>query len=89
MMFGRYAKMIVLCQNKDIDKLKLGCTLANLAHNCLHKSMSTVTKIYPLTDTDKDLLHKTREEMVSGPAIVFTRKAFGDEISVQNSTYSC
>ena len=34
-------KMIEFYQNKGIDKLKLGCTLANLANICLHKSIDS------------------------------------------------
>ena len=38
-------KMIAFYHDKDIDKLKLGCTLPNLPNNCLHKS--TDAKINP------------------------------------------
>ena len=38
-------KMIAFCHDKDIDMLKLGCTLPNLANICLHKS--TDAKFYP------------------------------------------
>ena len=48
--------MIAFHRDKDIDMLKLGCTLPNLAKNCLHKS--TDAKFYPLTEGDKDLLEK-------------------------------
>ena len=37
--------MIAFYHDKDIDMLKLGCTLANLANVCLHKS--TDAKFYP------------------------------------------
>ena len=63
--------------HKGIDMLKLGCTLTNLANFCLHKS--TDSKLYPFTESDKDLLDKKREDMVGGPSIVFTRKAVVDE----------
>ena len=49
-------KMIALDHDKDIDMLKLGCTLPNLANNCLHKS--TDSKFYPFTEGDKGLLEK-------------------------------
>ena len=49
-------KMIAFYQDKDIDMLKLGCTLPNLANNCLHKS--TDAKFYPITEGDKNLLEK-------------------------------
>ena len=65
-------KMIAFHHDKDIDMLKLGCTLPNLANICLHKS--TDAKFYPFTEGDKDILEKIRED-VGGPSIVFTREA--------------
>ena len=67
--------------------LKLGCTLANLVNICLHKS--TVAKIYPFKEGDKDLLEKIREDVVGGPSIVFTRKAVIDENFIRKSTNIC
>ena len=49
-------KMIAFYRHKDIDMLKLGCTLPNLANICLHKS--TDAKFYPFTEGDKDLLEE-------------------------------
>ena len=46
--------MIDFYHDKDIDMLKLGCTLPNLANICLHKS--TNAKFYPFTEGEKDLL---------------------------------
>ena len=46
-------KIIGFYHDKDIDMLKLGCTLPNLANNCLHKS--TDAKFYPITEGYKDL----------------------------------
>ena len=80
-------KMLAVYRRKGIDMLKLGCTLPNLANNCLHKSTSA--KIYPFTETDKDSLLKIREDMVGGPSIVFTRKAIVDETSIRNSKSIC
>ena len=62
-------KMIEFHHNKLIDMSKLGCTPPNLANFCLHKS--TDSKFYPLTESDKDLLEKIREDMVGGPSIFF------------------
>ena len=73
-------KLFAFYHKKGNDILKLGCTLPNLAKNCLHKS----TKFYPFTETDKDLLQKVREDMVGGPSIVFTRKTVVDEIFIRN-----
>ena len=80
-------KMIAFYHDKDIDMLKLCCTLPNLAHNCLHKS--TDAKFYPLTEGDKDLLEKIQEDVVGGPSIVITRKAVVDESFIRKFTNTC
>ena len=49
------SKMIEFYHNGNIDILKRGCTLPNLANICLHKETSS--KFYPFVDSDKDL-HK-------------------------------
>ena len=67
--------------------MKLGCTLPNLANICVHKS--TDAKFYPLTEGDKDLLEKTREDVVGGPSIVFTRKAVVNETFIRKSANIC
>ena len=77
-------KMISFFHAKDIDKLKLGCFFSNLANICLHKS--TDAKFYPFTERDRDLLETTREDIVGGPFIVFTRKAVVDETFIRKST---
>ena len=55
-------KMTASYHDKDIQMLKLGCTLPNLANICLHKS--TEAKIYPFIEGDKDLLKKMRKTML-------------------------
>ena len=80
-------KMIEFYHQKEIDMLKLGCTLPNLANICLHKS--TDSKFYPFTESDKYKLEKIREDMVGGPSIVFTRKAVVDETFIRKSTNLC
>ena len=72
---------------KMSDRLKLGCTLPNLAKICLHKS--TDWKFCPFTESGKDLLEKILEDMVGGHSIVFTRKAVVDETFIRKSTNSC
>ena len=57
-------KMVEIYQENDIDMLRLGCTLLNLAIICLHKCTSA--KLIPFTESDKDLLEKTCEDMVGG-----------------------
>ena len=59
--------MIAFHQDKDIDMLKLGCTLPNSPNICLYKS--TNGKFYPLTEGDKDLLEKFLEVVVGGHSI--------------------
>ena len=80
-------KRIASYHDKDIDMLKLGCTLPNLANICSHKS--TDAKLYPFTEGDEDLLEKIREYVVGGPSIVFTRKAVVDETFFRKSTNLC
>ena len=80
-------KMVAFYHDKDIDMLKLGCTLPNLSNICLHKS--TDANFYPFTEGDKDLLEKIREEVVGSPSIVFTRKAVVDETFIRKSRNLC
>ena len=80
-------KMIEVYHQKEIDMLKLGCTLLKLANICLNKS--TDSEFYSFTESDKDLLEKVREDTVGGPSIVFTRKAVVDETFIRKSTNLC
>ena len=82
-------KMIAFYHHKDIDMLKFGCTLPNLANNCLHKSTDAKFYPYPFTEGDKDLLEKIREDAVGGPSIVFTRRAFDDDTFIRMSANKC
>ena len=85
--FEAMQKKIEFYHQNDIDMLKLGCTLPNLANICLHKS--TGSYFYYFTESDKDLLEKIREDMVGGSSIVFTRKAVVDETFIRKSTKMC
>ena len=49
-------KMFSFYHDKEVDTLKLGYTLPNLANICFHKS--TDAKFYPNTEVDKDLVKK-------------------------------
>ena len=80
-------KKIEFYHQTEIDMLKLGCILTNLANICLHKS--TDSKFYTFTESDKDLLEKIRQDMVGGPSVVFTRKAVVDETFIRKSTNLC
>ena len=79
-------KMITLYHDKDIDMLKLCCTLPNLTNICLHKS--THTKFHHCTEADEDLSEKIRD-VVGGPSIVFTRKAVVNETFIRKFTNIC
>ena len=80
-------KMIAFYHDKDIDMLKLGWTLPNLANICLHKS--TDAKLYPFTKGETDLLEKFLEDVNGVPSIVFTRKAVVDETFIRKPTNKC
>ena len=80
-------KLIVFYHDKDIDMLKLGCTLPNLANICLHKS--TDAKFYLFTEGEKHLLERVREDVVGDPSIVFARKAVVDETFIRKSANIC
>ena len=79
--------MIAFYHDKDIDMLKLGCTLPNQANICSQKP--TDAKFYPFTEGDTDLLEKIRENVVGGPSIIFARKAVVDETFTRKSTNIC
>ena len=80
-------KLIENYHQREIDILKLGCTLPNLAIICRYKS--THSKFYPFTESDKDLLEKIREDIVGGPSIAFAGKAVIDETFIRKSTTLC
>ena len=44
---------------------------------------------YPFTDEDNFLLEKIQEDVVGGPFIIFTRKAFVEETFIRKSTNLC
>ena len=84
-------KKIDFDHDKDIDMLKLACTLPNLANICVHKSNDAKSdaKFYPFTEGDKYFLEKLREDVVCGPSIVFTRKAVVNETFIRKSPFIC
>ena len=77
-------KMITFYHDKYIDMLKLSCSLANLANNCLQKP--TDAKFFPLTEGHEDLLEEILEDFVGGPSIVFLFKAVICETFHRKST---
>ena len=80
-------KMIAFYHDKDIDMLKLGCTLPNLVNICLHNS--TDGNYYPFTKGDKELSEKIQEDASGGPSIVFTLKTVVDETFIRKSANIC
>ena len=80
-------KMIDFYHDKDIDTLKLGCTLSNLANICLLKS--TDAKFCRFTEGDEEILEKIRKDVACGPSIDFTRKAVIDENFNRKSANIC
>ena len=80
-------KMIASYHDKDIDMLKLGCTLPNLANIWLHKPSDA--KFYLFTEGDKGLLDKIREDVVGTSSIVCMRKAIVEETFIRKSTNIC
>ena len=80
-------KMIAFYHEKNIDMLKFGFTLQNLANICPHKP--TDTKFYLFKEPEKDLLEKKWEDVVAGRSIVITRKRVVDETFIRKSTNIC
>ena len=80
-------KIIAFYHDKNVDMVKLGFTLPNLATICLHKS--TDAKFYTFTERDKNILKKIREDVVGGLSINFRRKAVVDETFIPKSEKIC
>ena len=80
-------KLIAFHHDKNIDMIKLGCTLPNLANICLH--ISTEAKSYPFTEKDKNLLEKNPEDVVGDTSLVFTRKPVVFEAFLRKSANIC
>ena len=79
-------KLITFYHHKDIDLLKLGCTVPNLASIRLHKS--TEVTFSPSTKREKDLLEEI-PDVVGCPPIVFTCKSVVDDTFIRKSTNIC
>ena len=62
-------KLIEFHNNKEVDMLKLGCTLPNLSKVCFN--ISTDSYFFSSTKTDKDLIETIQEGMVGAPSVVF------------------
>ena len=79
--------MIAFNHDRDIDMLKLGCTLSNQTNICLQKFTDAMFHTFP--EADIDLLEKVREDVVGGLSIVWTCKVVGDESFIRKYTKIC
>ena len=97
-LFGRYnnkdvvptleaLKKLIVFHPNNIEILRHGCTLPNLANFCLHKS--TPAKFHSFTEKGKEILEKKCEDIVGGSSIVFSRKAVVDKIFSRDWTNWC
>ena len=77
--------MIDFYHNKGIDMLKLGWTLPNLAHYCLHEP--TTANFYPFTESNSNL-SEIIGDMVGGSSIVLLREAVMDETFIRELTHT-
>ena len=82
--FEAMQKRIAFYHDKDIDMLKLGCTLPNLANIFQHKS--TDAKFYSFTGGDKDLFEKT--SLVVHPSFLYANQLLMRLSSESLQTYA-
>ena len=81
-------KRITFYHNKNIDMLKLGCTLPNLTSICSYKS--TDAKFYPFTDGEKTCCRKLQKTcwvdhpLCSRVKQSLTKPSFGRRINCAN-----
>ena len=81
-LLGSNAKLIGFYNDQNIDVLKLSCKIPKLSNNCLHKS--TWAKFYPFREAHKGLLDKSRQDVVGGPSVVYSRKAIAIETLIRS-----
>ena len=80
-------KMISFYHSRQVDMLKLGYTLPNLANRFLHSS--TDAAFFPFCDKDKDYDNYIRKWLTEGPSIIFTRYAKVQETKIRESENVC
>ena len=80
-------KMIQFYHSKQIDMLKLGYTLPNLANRFLHSS--TDAAFFPFCEQDKEYDNYIRNWLTGGPSIIFTRYAKVGETKIRESENVC
>ena len=77
-------KIIDFCQNKGIDMVKRCCILPNLA--VIAFTSQLLQSFLPSQRARKICSEKFCGDMVGGPRLVFTRKAFVDKTFARDST---
>ena len=80
-------KMIQFYHSKQIDMLKLGYTLPNLANGFLHSSTDAV--FFPFCEQDKEYDNYIRNWLTGGPSTIFTRYAKVGETKIRESENVC
>ena len=80
-------KMIDFYHSQQVDMLKLGYTLPNLANRFLHSS--TNATFFPFCEKDKDYDIYIRKWLTGGPSIIFTRYAKVGETKIRESENVC
>ena len=80
-------KMIQFYHSKQIDMLKRGYTLPNLADRILHSL--TDAAFFPVCEQDKEYDNYIRNWLTGGPSIIFTRYAKVGETKIRASENAC
>ena len=80
-------KMMGFYHARDIDMLKLGLTLPNLANRILHSSRSA--KFFPFNKMDSHYDTYIRSWLTGGPSIIFTRYAKANVTKIGTSENIC
>ena len=80
-------KMISFYHSRQVDMLKLGYTLPNLANRFLHSS--TDAAFFPFCEKDKEYDNYIRKWLTGGPSIIFTRYAKVGETKIRESENVC
>ena len=80
-------KMIDFDHLQQVDLLKLGYTLPNLANRFLHSS--TNATFFPFCEKDKDYDTYIRKWLTGRPSIIFTRYAKVGETKIRESENMC
>ena len=75
-------KIFAFYQDKDIDMLKLGCTLTDMADVCLRKYTDTI--FYPFYGSRNDILKYVGEDFVVGPSIVLSTRQLSVKLFFEN-----